>query len=195
MNTSMPIHRRLIALLLFILAPGCATNVTAPQRVKDPAIVYVTDYGKHSSILLPAPAGGYDEYAYGDYNWFALGQVSVRNAFIAMLVSPKATLGTRHIPIHQGQVEIEDLAGCIRLTEFAVDRTRAESLEMTLAATFRKAAGSPIHSDFSGLEHIEYSHHYWLFHNCNHATADWLRDLGCKVNGPAILSNFQVAPD
>lgn len=159
MISPMPIHHRLIALLLLLFAPGCATNVTAPQRVRNPAIVYVTDYGKHSSILLPAPAGGYDEYAYGDYNWFALGRVSVRNAFVAMLISPKATLGTRHIDMHEGQIEIEDLPGCIRLTEFTVDRNRAESLEMTLAATFRRAKDSPIHSEFSGLQHIEYAHH------------------------------------
>ena len=180
--------------LLLASCAGCVTNVTAPPHVKNPATVYVTDYGRHSSILLPAAAGGYNEYAYGDYNWFALGHTGISNAISAMLYSNKATLGRRHVPIAHAQIDIQDLPDCIRLTEFHVDRLRADSLEQTLKAAFARTKATPIHSDFSGLDHIPFEEHYWLFHNCNHATADWLRDLGCKVNGPSILSNFQVYP-
>ncbi len=33
---------------------------------------------------------------------------------------------------------------------------------------------------------------YHLFHNSNHATASWLKRLGCKVTGTPIPSNFRI---
>jgi hypothetical protein len=34
---------------------------------------------------------------------------------------------------------------------------------------------------------------YHVFRNSNHATAEWLRELGCDVRGFPLLSNFRVA--
>jgi hypothetical protein len=58
-----------------LLCGGCTTTIVPPRAPADPVSVYVTDYGRHSSILLPDPRGHLTEYAFGDWNWFALRQV------------------------------------------------------------------------------------------------------------------------
>lgn len=178
-------------LILLLMSSGCATRVTPPLHVKNPVTVYLTDYGRHSSILLPA-GDGYVEYAYGDWEWFALGHTQWWLAIQAMLYSPKATLGERYIAIQHGEINVDDFADWQRLNEFQVDKDRAESLRMTLEAIFHRGNTKPVQSDYSGLEHVTFADRYWLFHNCNHATAEWLRDLGCKIDGPALLSNFEM---
>jgi hypothetical protein len=39
---------------------------------------------------------------------------------------------------------------------------------------------------------VKYAGGYGLCHNCNHATANWLRELGCTIRGPAMFSKFRV---
>jgi hypothetical protein len=181
--------------LLAMLSGGCATHVTPPSFVRDPVTVFVTDYGKHSSIVLPDPDGGYVEYAYGDYDWFALGDVNLFSGIRAIFASPKATLGRRYFPARDGPLAPADLR-CEKLSEFAASQARVEALRMNLESIFNRSREKPIHSDFSMLEHVPDPQQYWLFHNCNHATAEWLRSLGCRVDGPAILSNFRLTqPD
>jgi hypothetical protein len=176
-------------LLLALLSGGCATQVTPPKFVRDPVTVYVTDYGKHSSIVLPDPDGGYVEYAYGDYDWFALGDVNLFSGIRAAFASPRATLGRRSFPARDGPLAPADLK-CEKLAQFPASRARVEALRMNLESIFNRSREKPIHSDFSMLEHVPDPQRYWLFHNCNHATAEWLDALGCKVDGPAIFSNF-----
>jgi hypothetical protein len=178
-------------LLLALLSGGCATHVTPPKFVRDPVTVYVTDYGRHSSIVLPDPDGGYVEYAYGDYDWFALGDVNLFSGLRAAFASPRATLGRRSFPARDGPLAPADLK-CEKLEEFTASQARVEALRMNLESIFNRSPAKPIHSDFSMLEHVPDSEHYWLFHNCNHATAQWLRALGCRIDGLAVLSNFVV---
>jgi len=56
---------------LLMLAGGCTSTVIPPKRVTDPAAVFLTDYGRHSSLLLPDREGRLVEYAFGDWDWFA----------------------------------------------------------------------------------------------------------------------------
>jgi len=35
---------------------------------------------------------------------------------------------------------------------------------------------------------------YICWHNCNHAVAEWLEELGCAVSGWACFSDFCVEP-
>ena len=44
-------------------------------------------------------------------------------------------------------------------------------------------------TDFSMVRDDE---HYAMWHNCNHLTARWLRELDCRVEGIALLSHFTV---
>lgn len=178
-------------LLLALALTGCTTHVIPPPAPTNPVTVYLTDYGKHSSLLLPTDDGGFDEYAFGDWAYFAEGKTGMAMALRALLGSPQSTLGRRHIP------PIPDLnhaLGAKRLTAIAVPDSRADDLHAKLEARFRASDQSPYSSTYSSLDHIRDEEHYWAGNNCNHVTAAWLRQLGCEIKGPAIFSDFVVRP-
>lgn len=183
-----------LPLLMVILSSGCATRVIPPARPVDAVKVYLTDYGKHSSIVLPAPAGGYEEYAFGDWDYFALGNTALPVALRALAGSPQSTIGRRHVPEPSDGGTLQSILGANRLEEFDASQSLVEMLGNELDARFRHDGDSAFHSDYSGLDHVRDQEHYWAGNNCNHVTAAWLRQLGCEIRGPAIFSNFLVAP-
>jgi hypothetical protein len=180
-----------LACLCILLLAGCATAVIPPAHPTDPLTVYLTDYGRHSSVLLPTGSGQYVEYAYGDWEFFARGDTKWWVALRAVLDSPKATLGRRFVT----SVKRESLPGCDRLMEFHASRPRVEALVENLDYRFRRGSATPLHSTYSGLDHVPDSVHYWALHNCNHETADWLIALGCEIRGSAIWSDFFLRLD
>ena len=183
-------------MLLSMFQAGCATTVIPPVRPHDPVTVYLTDYGRHSSIIIPSLKGGYDEWAFGDWEFFALGHTQMWIAIRAMLHSPQATLGRRHIDnaaaVSQESL-MKALGDCRRLMKFDASRLRADALELELDTQFRNASMTPLQSKYSNLSHVKDPQPYWVLHNCNHVTAHWLRRLGCEVCGPAIYSNFKLS--
>jgi len=42
------------------------------------------------------------------------------------------------------------------------------------------------------MDFVPHPHNYTYFHNSNHVTAGWLRELGCDVRGPAVDSRWEV---
>jgi hypothetical protein len=169
---------------------GCTTTVLPPADPFDPVTVHLTDYGKHSSVLLPNPRGGYDEWAFGDWDYFAQGNTGALVAIRALLGSPQSTLGRRHIPEDESHESLQQFLGASRLMSFQVSRERADSLRLQLDARFGRNAKPVFYSDYSNLFHVRDDEFYWGGNNCNHVTAVWLRQLGCKIEGPAIFSNF-----
>ncbi len=185
---------RISSFLLLFLA-GCSTIVIPPAHVVDPATVYLTDYGRHSSLLLPASGGDYDEYAFGDWRFFAKGEARWWVGLRALLGSPQATLGRRHVAASSDPAALKNALKCEKLTRLEVSGPRAESLSQHLAARFQASSTTqPVYSSYSELYHVPDETHYWFCHNCNHETADWLRELGCQVRGLSIFSRFVVEP-
>jgi hypothetical protein len=192
--------KRLVAIFMLWLPAfgmGCmATKVTPPAMPQDSVTVFLTDYGRHSSILIPSITGsGYDEWAFGDWRFFAIGDSRLCVGIRAMLGSPQATLGRRHIDasIMSDHDTLQAyLHDCRRLMHFQASRQRAEALELQLDTQFRNAAPTPLYSSYSLLYHVRDWRPYWVLHNCNHMTAHWLRRLGCDVCGPSIYSNFYL---
>src|SRR5688500_4173992 len=103
----MRVRLLLLSLLCVPGAAGCVTtNIIPPPPGGDDVPVFVTDYGRHSSLILPAPQGHYNEYAFGDFNWFALSRTRGSDAARAMLWSAGSTLGRR-------QLELSDDASAV----------------------------------------------------------------------------------
>src|SRR5436190_12294843 len=88
-------------ILFLILAGGCSATIIPPASPLNPRTIYIADYGRHSSILLPKPDGKFTEYAWGDWQWFALGDTSAPSAIRAVLFSDSSTLGQREVARHQ----------------------------------------------------------------------------------------------
>ncbi|HVT90608.1 MAG TPA: hypothetical protein VHD56_17265 [Tepidisphaeraceae bacterium] len=181
---------RFVFLILLALVSGCTTHVIPPSNPTLPVTVYLTDYGKHSSLLLPSNSGGYDEYAFGDWDYFALGHTNLFVTIRAMISSPQASFGRRHVDAQPS--ELQQKIGAKRLMQFDVSREKADSLSHSLDARFHRATTQPFYSDYSQLYQVRDPKHYWVLHNCNNETADWLRKLDCRIDGTALFSSFLV---
>ncbi|HEY7090521.1 MAG TPA: hypothetical protein VH518_20655 [Tepidisphaeraceae bacterium] len=179
--------------LIFCITSGCTTTVTPPPHVGDPVTVYLADYGRHSSLLLPTSPNHYMEYAFGDWNFFALGHTQWWVGAEAMVHSPKSTLGRREVVVKADDERLRRWLGCKRLMRFQADRLRVDVLNMNLERTFDVSPIESVHSKYSDLDHVPDDEQYWGFHNCNHVTAEWLRQLGCEVTGTANFSNFRLS--
>jgi hypothetical protein len=181
--------------LILLSVGGCATHVIPPAHPQQPVTVYLSDYGRHSSIFLPGAEGHFFEYAFGDWDFFARGHTGWWIGLRALLHSPQATLGRRELimPPDVREDEIKSKLECKRVMRLTVSRARADALLMDLDNRFRRAAPQPLYSSYSQLYHVRDDEHYWGLHNCNHVTANWLRRLGCEIRGTAITSQFYVA--
>src|SRR4051812_9035875 len=115
---------------MMLFFSGCtSTKVIPPAPPTQPVTVYLTDYCRHSSILIPSLKGGYDEWAFGDWEFFAIGDTRWWVAIRAMLGSPQATLGRRHIDdaaMFSQETIMKALGDCRRLMKFDASRPRAE---------------------------------------------------------------------
>jgi hypothetical protein len=183
-------------LLLLIItatgAGGCATTIAPPPHPFDPVPVFITDYGRHSSVLLPHPNGGFTEYAFGDWNWFALKRTTSGDALEALFFSPASTLGRRELAIDDDVNAITTATRAAHVARIEVPRERAEALRRELEAIYERRMDTVTYQPYSDLWFVKTTGPYNLFHNCNHVTAAWLRELGCQVHGAAMFSNFKV---
>src|SRR5688572_14863201 len=96
-----------LLLLCFIacVSTGCATTVRPQSKPIDPVPVFLTDYGVHSSLMLPTPEGRYVEYSFGDYGYAALNRGGPHNALGALLVSGQSGIGRRFLTVRPGDDE------------------------------------------------------------------------------------------
>lgn len=204
--------------------PGCAYHVTPPADVKAPATVYLIDLGYHASIALPAkeaispppsPASarasrdgraaarevGYVEFAYGQWNWYALNHDEWYRAPGVLLIPQPAALArqSRAILYGGGTPAAEALRTQLpaeHVWPIVVEAAAAERLLERLEARWRLAAGeherNAIYNEKVDLNMAPAGDEYWYGHNCNTVVAEWLRELGCTVTGGGLDAIFVI---
>lgn len=186
---------RLILLLAFSAGIGgcAATTVVPPQNPPDPVPVMVADYGRHTSLLLPNNHGTMIEFAFGDWDFFALERTHWYDAVHAILFSSASTLGRREIAVTPYQKKLAHAINCKRVLEFSVSRESSDDLLRKLDDRFNRHNDTIVYNASNAMVHVKDDEPYGLCHECNQETAGWLKDLGCEIRGPAVTSNFQLA--
>lgn len=184
---------RIALLVLALWAAGCASVVPAarPQR---PTPVYITDYGIHSSLLLPYGDGRYVEYCFGDWNYSANNRCWPNDAVVALFLSPNSAFGRRFVdappfgeqpkPKHPSPSRVQVIYAAQESVDHVLD---------TLEARWRADATHIVHNPDNDTDYVPDAEHYSLANNCNHLTARCLREMGCDIRGLVVLSKFQVA--
>ena len=181
----------MICVAVGLLLAGCGPTVRPPTRVLTPARVYIADYGRHSSMVLPCATGGYVEYAFGDWDFLALVHTGKLNGIRAMLLSTQATLGRRAVPLTSDPSTMLTRLGAKRILTIDVDLDRALDLSTELGRRYASQAADGKFSKYTNLYHVKDDAKYGVLNNCNHATAGWARALGAKVEGFTLFSNFR----
>jgi hypothetical protein len=188
-------------LLVFLLIIGIlalplarTTTVVQPTKPSEPVKVYLINHGYTSSLTLPTDDGGMIRYVYGDWNYYALGNRGIIDALVALFWPTQGTLGRQKI---ERAADIESLRRQVgvEIKQFhtlTVDRSEAERLGSRLDEILEVQHEALVVNDANGMEFGHHPQTYSYFHNSNHVTASWLKELGCGVRGPAFSSRWEV---
>ncbi|MCX7593452.1 MAG: DUF2459 domain-containing protein [Fischerella sp.] len=175
-------------LLVWMLSPA---TIVPPANPAEPVTVYVTDHGLHSRLVLPSGNGELIQYAYGDWNYFALNQQDLRNGIAALLVPTQGTLGRRkfsNITELQQIIQQQDYT----LLNLEVAQAKVTRLLKLLDERFNRNIETSIKNPQTGLTLVQDDQNYTLLHNSNHELVGWLQDLDCQVHGFIVWANFRV---
>lgn len=170
---------------------GCATTIHPPVQLSNPVAVHLVDYGRHSCLMLPHEDGGVMEYAYGEWQWYALNRQQPWDVLRALFVPTRGALGRRHHDLESGAVESGDIE-IERAFVIHVEANAVRALRDELDRQWDTAASTVVVNPTTGLAFVYAEESYWLFNNCNPVTARWLESLGCEVRGWAILSDWHI---
>lgn len=173
---------------------GCVNRVEPPTNLQAPATVFLLDHGRHTSLVVPAAEGGLVRYAYGDWRYYAERKTGPGHGIAALLWSTPGALGRRALP---GPATAQAVRAQVPLLitalyEIEVERKRIGVLRAELDGYF-DTADAPLETPEVVLSFVRHPRAYSLRHNSNTAIAGWLKTLGCRVSGPAILARWHIA--
>ena len=171
---------------------GCATTVRPEPRPIDPVAVFLTDYGVHSSLMMPTPEGRYVEYSFGDFGYAALNRGGPHNALGALLVSGQSGIGRRFLTVRPGDDAPRPAYAPSRVQKLYANRFQVYALVRELDQRYRKGADAPVHNPITDSVFVKDHERYSFANNCNHMTGRMLRQLGCEVRGHTATSKFKV---
>ncbi|MBD2560158.1 MULTISPECIES: DUF2459 domain-containing protein [Nostoc] len=175
-------------LLVWMLSPA---TIVLPADPVEPITIYVTDYGWHSRMVLPTGKDELIQYAYGDWNYFALNQQDFKNGAAALLLLTQGTLGRRkfsNIIELQQIIQQQDYT----LLSLEVAQAKVKQLLKLLDERFNRNLATSIENPQTGLTLVKDERKYTLLHNSNHEIVEWLKYLDCQIDGFVMWANFQV---
>lgn len=191
-------RRRIVALAVVLVAgvltatSACSSVVTPPAVVAEPVHVAIVDYGRHASLVLPAGAHRSVEYAYGEWNWFALDKSEWYDAFGTMLVPTQGALGRRHLETAPDDPGLAGTVNAESVTTIPVERANADALRTRLDDRFTAAADTEHFQARYDLTFVQDDAKYHVLNNCNQVLLEWLDELGCETSGPGLRADFEV---
>ena len=162
--------------------------------------VYVTDYGIHSSVIMPNGDGRFVEYAFGDWNYAALNhdwpndamgqhadfiQIDVRAQPSSWLEYPGET---EPHPTHPTPKRTQ----VIYASYDAVEAVR-QQLDDRYRHDMSQTTTRVVHNHENEMDFVPDDEHYSFLNNCNDLTARCLRNIGCDLKGVVGFSKFQGA--
>lgn len=193
----MSLRRRsnvVLVLSVCFIGAGCATRVTPPARVRQPVRVFIADYGPHAGLILPDGDQGLVEFAFGEWDWFALNHDHWYNAIPLIFFPGQGTLGTRRLQRTSDLHELTALLGGVEVQPIVVEQLSAQRLLEQLRSEYETGKSKELFNPQVGLWFVPVGTRYRSTHNCNHAVAGWLEALGCRVRGPRGMADFRIEP-
>src|SRR5436189_530501 len=118
----------LLVLSVVALVGGCATRVVPPANPVNPVAVYITDYGRHSSILLPMGDGHLVEYSYGDWEFYALNRYKWYIGATKLVLSDGSGLGRRILPNPGDDAALQKMISSKRLLRVEIEQGKVMDL-------------------------------------------------------------------
>jgi hypothetical protein len=199
MRSTPSVHLSLLLGFSLLWLSGCSWTVRPPApRAVDAVPVFLSDYGWHSSLLLPVegePAepghAVFMEYVIGDWGYAAKGHTKPWDAFGALTVSHQAALGRRLVNLDLNKPEIHNANQTGQLVRMDLSRKSVDALLTQMDERYREGI-DPLYNPINGQTYVKVSDRYSWTNSCNTLTKQNVAKLGCRVSGLAVLSNFKV---
>lgn len=200
---SITVHARWLALsfvLLFLQA--CGSTIRAPEHVAAPASVFLVDHGIHSSVLFPRDSGEVVAFCFSSYDFAAKDNDGALNGPLVLLASSEGTLGRRVFVcpdpspdrISRAFMQGETYYRIDSCHEIVVERAARERVLSELEGIWTSEQATRVDNAKRRFSFVRVPARYGLFHTCNHASVQLLREMGCGVSGIGIAADFDVRP-
>jgi hypothetical protein len=188
-----PILSFTLAVLLTIGFSWLSTppTIIPPNDVTVPVTVYVMNQDYHSRLILPTESG-FVQYAYGDWEYFALYQQTLQTALAALLIPTQGAFGRRAYPSLRDLQQATTTLYQGSLLSFTVSQAKAAQLLDTLNTRFEQKIDTAIVNSLNRMTFVQDHRDYSLLHNSNHEVVEWLEALDCQVQGFILWAGFQV---
>ncbi len=170
---------------------GCTSTITPPRDPLEPVSVIVLAEAMHRGVLLPNEAGGYVEYGFGDWEWFANGNDAWYRAFPTVLWPTAGALGRREHP-GRDVLEIKAQMPGVRLQELKASGPKVRALRDRLERDFTSRAAAGIWQPLYRMRFVPQDDGYWWAFNCTDQVAVWLRELDCEVSWVLVRLELEV---
>lgn len=178
----------------FGLLAACSTVVVPPATPENARSIFLLEHGQHASLVLPGKNKGVVRYSYGDWDYYALGKKDISSGLRALQGPTLAGLGRRELagPATEEGVRASVRVGVVAAHELKVPAPAIDDLRFRLDGIFEASKSSLIYNSEIDLEFVHHPVPYSSEHNSNRVVADWLRALGCTVEGPTFVPNWKI---
>lgn len=182
-------------LVVAAMGAGCRVTVTPPRQVADPVVVYIADQALHASLVLPREDGGeLVEFAYGEWEWFALSRDEWWRAAGVALLPHQGTLGRRPWTTVGSAEELRGLMAARSVKAMTVERMKVLALIQRLDIRYDSARATEVYNPECGMWFVHDPDAYSASHHCNMVVSEWLRELGAQTAGWTWTGEFVVRP-
>ena len=176
---------------LLVAVFGYTAKVTPPATVRSAATVYVIQDELHIGLVLPE-RGGFVEFGFGDWEWYARAQDRWYHAFATVLLPTPGTLARREHAVASVEA-LQSSMPWVRLQPITVDYARAEALRLRLQAQFAARESEAVYRTGLRTQFVPWDRSYWFGDNCATAVVEWLRELDCTASWAPLLLAVSVA--
>lgn len=174
------------------LVAGCATNTLyLPEQPVETRISYLVDHGYHTRLVLGLPDGGFVEYGYGEWLWYARMQDEWWRAPAVLFWPTQGTLARREWRGPRAEARLLDEYGGLAILEIPAEQSEVDALVARLDREFSRQSQHLIRNRAYRLNFVPYDRRYWLFNNSNHAVKGWLEELGYAVTGSGVFARWR----
>ena len=170
--------------IVFFMFTVRSTKLTLPKTAPAMTKVYLIKYstwGHHSLAFYNH--GSLTEFTYGDWELFALNKRDPWTAFKNMAFLTPGCLGRKSTSWDPGQLICENFKDCEMAVSFFAPADKVKKLHHQLQNAYGANAETEYYNPGERVYFVKYDVPYWIFHNCNHELADWLKYLGADVSG------------
>ncbi len=181
----------LLGIVGLFAVTGCTSVIYAPKSPQDPVVAYLLMDDRHRGVLLPRADGGFVEYGYGDWDWYAQNYDNWYHALDTVLWPTQGTLGRRFSTARNGE-ELRRQFHWMQLHELVVARKDMEALRKELADVFAKGSDKQVYNERYRTTFVPHDDSYWCLYNCNDAMTSWCEKLGCSVSWVPICLDLAM---